>query len=92
MRLIDADALAEKRRPPNRTGHLICQMVRLQDVLDAPTIEAKPVVHGEWEPVETEEEFGTVYEYRCSLCGKHSYFDTNFCPACGADMRERKER
>ena len=50
MRLIDADALAEKRRPPSRVSNLICQMVRWEDIENASTIEAEPVKHGQWLP------------------------------------------
>ena len=51
---------------------------------DAPTIEAAPVVHGEW-----------IYEYHtwhCNICGCHPYKGyipkepSNFCPNCGAKM------
>lgn len=28
---------------------------------------------------------------RCSRCGRYSVDRYNFCPDCGADMRERKE-
>lgn len=38
-------------------------------------------VHGEW--VETVS--GAV---KCSICGKLDIFEWNFCPNCGADMRE----
>ena len=50
------------------------------DVADAPTADVRENVHGEW--VETE----SVY-YICSLCGDDSYYESNFCPNCGADMR-----
>ena len=76
--LIDREALlAESRKS-------FCSIHQL--IKEAPRVDAEPVRHGRWEPVETEEEFGTVYEYRCNLCGKHDYFDTNYCPNCGAKM------
>lgn len=28
--------------------------------------------------------------YMCSVCGEVSYCNGNFCPDCGADMRERR--
>ena len=45
------------------------------------SVEVRENVHGEW--VETE----SVY-YICSLCGDDSYYESNFCPNCGADMRK----
>ena len=29
--------------------------------------------------------------YYCSECRRRSIIKTNFCPDCGADMRERKD-
>lgn len=49
----------------------------------APTIEAGPVVHGEWI------DKGLYSE--CNKCGFHHYWcDVNFCGNCGADMRGGK--
>lgn len=50
-----------------------------QVIDEQPTIEADPVVHGEWVP-------HMVVNYACSECGKDGH-KTNFCPNCGADMR-----
>lgn len=51
---------------------------------DAPTIEAKPVVHGEWIIV-------SPYRVACSICKDdiQTVEADNFCPHCGADMRNR---
>lgn len=54
-----------------------------------PTIEAKPVVHGEWEKVCDEK------DWRCTACGSVFCFPVgdpirnkdNYCSHCGADMR-----
>lgn len=53
----------------------------------APTIEAVPVVHGEWEYEN--------YTWHCGVCGFHPFKGYilkepgfNFCPNCGADMRK----
>lgn len=69
----------------------------------APYIEREKV-HGEWEECEIVQERGDepiIDEWqsaRCSVCGKYHttpymyYFDHfNYCPNCGADMRERRE-
>lgn len=57
------------------------------------TKEMVEVVHGRWEK-KTED---YVYYYACSECGEavlksqwgHDFF-SDYCPNCGADMRERK--
>lgn len=57
-------------------------------VEDFPSADAAPVVHGRW--VEKEKyTFGIMYD--CSLC-ENRILDNghpwNYCPNCGADMRE----
>lgn len=53
-----------------------------------PAADVRPVVRGKWE--QTKDEFG-IYN-KCSACGKEYYCGPiapfNFCPNCGADMRE----
>ena len=51
-----------------------------------PTVESKPVVHGEWIKRDT-----ILKEYyKCSLCGNAEDYRKNFCSSCGADMRGEK--
>lgn len=62
----------------------------------AATVEAKPVVHGEWKRVGS----GSLYDtYECTNCHRPPKWDclgdnhwriafTDFCPHCGADMRK----
>ena len=87
MRLIDADVLKEKLYIESDNFNPV---VTEKEIDETPTIEAKPVVHGEW-----------IYGWNCSECGC-SYMDyadgdsgrdydyplPNFCPNCGADMRK----
>ena len=53
-----------------------------------PPVEVVPVVHGEWV-----NEYINRYGHPChccSVCGfKASYQDKNFCPNCGAIMRQK---
>lgn len=57
----------------------------------APTIEAVPVVHGEWENVGDNEE---DLCFRCTNCNTEFSCEINMrqfakhCPNCGADMRK----
>lgn len=63
-------------------GHL-----NLHNALEAfneiPAADVRPVVRGKWEDC-------TEYngEYRCSVCKEFEGHKRNFCPNCGADMRE----
>lgn len=43
--------------------------------------------HGRWEVVDETE----PRRYGCSECKRLSWSETNYCPNCGADMRERGE-
>lgn len=56
-------------------------------VHQAPTADVKPVVRGTWK--RNTDYMGEPME--CSICGS-LYIDTNFnfCPDCGADMREEQ--
>lgn len=59
--------------------------VFLDEAIDGlPTVEAKPVVHGEW----LERDWFPFNLY-CSVCGKEDA-PYDFCPNCGADMRGEK--
>lgn len=99
MRMIDADALCDAMYHEAfetdtdmqkwDSGCWIRYKMFENAIDDAPTIEPK---RGEW--IETSE--GTM----CSNCHKFPYDDgeyhianwySDFCPNCGADMRERKE-
>ena len=71
------------------------------EVYDAPSIDIEPK-RGEWidEADKYDASFG-IHDYRCSNCnsyadeyiGGHEWYTAgkpNFCPYCGADMRERE--
>ena len=85
MRLIDADNLKIPNDAPYKAS--VKRVVAQQ-----PTVEAVPVVHGEWI---LEEKAGIDY-WCCSHCDKirSEYYakpKDNFCPNCGADMRTSAE-
>lgn len=54
-------------------------------IADAPTIEAKPVVHAHWND-----------DGRCTNCGEHApwiylcedWYESKYCHGCGAQMDE----
>jgi hypothetical protein len=83
MRLIDADALIQKR---NHAKAYAPDMYVIGQgyVMDAPTIDAVPVVRGEWLPAK--DPYDRVYCYRHAGCGCEHNEQSAFCPACGAKM------
>lgn len=89
MRLIDADALIEiiKEEKEDNDAHCRLCMDATIDIIDEqPTVEARPVVHGEWLEVK-----GCLsWFYKCSECGMLHEYKRNFCHDCGADMRGDK--
>ena len=100
-RLIDANALLEKLsrmieycKTDSKVNGLTALFQVGDAVMDCPTIDAVEVVHGRW--IETEEEVWHLYQrrtitrFRCSQCEQTENKKSNYCPNCGADMRERK--
>ena len=76
----------------------------IAEVVNAPTVDAVPVVHGRWVDRYGGKYFNQVYD--CSECKKSALFRndmdllgnwkpvqylSDYCPNCGADMRERSE-
>lgn len=54
-----------------------------------PAADVRPVVRGKW--VDAVQSCHDSPHVRCSMCGEYywRYFNKfNFCPNCGADMRE----
>ena len=93
MRLIDADALMVKNHENVAVAHNERAAQLLENIMNAPPIEARPVVRGEWieydcfccnsdgEPVV---KTGSIFA--CSICGREERYREPFCH-CGADMR-----
>lgn len=46
-----------------------------------------PVVHGEWLCAEADDE----QFFLCSVCNDKEYWESNYCPNCGAKMDEEQE-
>ena len=46
-----------------------------------------PVVHGEWLCAETDDE----QFFLCSVCNDKEYWESNYCPNCGAKMDMEQE-
>ena len=94
MRLIDADTLWETIKLMDESDDLDVEAMAIA-IQYAPTVDARPVKHGYW--IE-HPEFDSGHKncnvcIECSEChawfGHDCYAKTNFCPNCGADMREK---
>jgi hypothetical protein len=110
MRLIDADALMKVIREHdyplrshfNSTDNGMFTIGVQQAVDDAPTIDAVPMVRGEWKRGREFSSYPRVPfigdAYYCSNCEEEAYWDTDygqqlfgFCPNCGAKMEASNE-
>jgi len=78
MRLVDADKLKI-----SYDGHFVG--VAKNDLDNAPTVEAEPIIHGHW-IFDYFEEIIQEHIYHCSICGSESFYETPYCPNCGAKM------
>ena len=92
-RLIDADALLAmpiingKYDRKNANPHFIYGIQTVAKMIkNAPTVDAVPVVHGEW----LLKHVGRGHYWECSVCHANPCIyvtnDTKFCPNCGAKM------
>ena len=54
----------------------------LEHVKSIPAADARPVVRGKWIKIK--------YRSICRDCSFRGFASWNFCPNCGADMREEK--
>lgn len=88
-RLIDADALKAKAHADPDSGE---GFVWVQDIDEAPAVDAVFVVHGRWELHGDDDSLSG--SYFCSECGycmcEEEYLDQfssfRYCPNCGATM------
>ena len=88
MRLIDADALKQRMGEEHFRGYGNAIIL----VMDAPTVDAAPVVHGRWKAHKPDCR-GYAAGFICSCCGSIVYAgysmkecEYNYCPQCGAKM------
>lgn len=102
MRLIDADALMENAYDSGtwkdvQTG-FHQRVVDVEDIENAPTVDAELVRHGRWIGISDgyADGFPVYDEWECSSCGRIIEADEEptlkYCPQCGAKMYgERRE-
>ena len=96
-RLIDAIALISKARRMETTDNngipVDTFAVPVMAIEDAPTVDAVEVVHGRWEKAEDFDFISGEYVttgFNCDKCGCYYKKKSNYCPNCGADMREKE--
>ena len=94
--LVGQDGLFSKRGCYSNCQHCgLWSSEGCRVILEAPTVDAKEVVYGRWVD---KEDYYIETGVTCSICGERYWFETsridfepyNYCPNCGADMRERK--
>ena len=77
---------------PFRGCHGPCRVY--EKIAKLPAANVRPVVRGHWIGTKEAEEMGDIMkEFTCSVCGCCEWDCTesesfNFCPNCGADMRQ----
>ena len=57
-----------------------------RDIKAIPAADVRPVMRGKWEYDGQTAKFGNPF--RCTRCHEENNDTYNFCPNCGADMRE----
>lgn len=90
MRLIDADEIDVREVICGASDFALDIREAVQRMIDRqPTIEAVPVVHGEW----VDDSIESVWvRHKCSVCGfskimeNRTVHDWSYCPNCGAKM------
>ena len=94
-RLIDAEALKHKRviaiYGNLEQGLEEKEVVYVDDIDNAPTIEAKPVVHAYWEEVREGRHICSNCKVKASLTSdEYDYMEnlSDYCHSCGAQMDE----
>ena len=87
--LIDRQAVLALPRNIERNmfGEVVEETIHVAHVKRIPSVDAVPVKRGRW----IRDEFGS----RCERCGLYAYryengrpWESDYCPYCGADMRE----
>lgn len=91
MRLIDADALYDKAEENYKTASGFYRPIYkgfVDDIADAPTVDATPVVHGRWNiPFISGTKRTNPFCYCTNCCYPVApKRESKYCPNCGAKM------
>lgn len=92
-RLIDANAhIAKVCKSCGRGCELDNECcILVDDLMAAPTVDAVEVVHGQWKKDWCDNnmighEFEECSKCGCSMLDTNQFWDSNYCPNCGAKM------
>ena len=88
QRLIDANALDTRERGNNSQCTMWWNIRKI--INEAPTVDAKPVVHAHWVSKDTMEKSPYAKNHYCSNCKVDVIECGNFCTNCGAQMDEKE--
>ena len=90
MRLIDADELlSDIERTIEESGCVNHEGEIMDCVRYAPTIDAAPVIRGEWKNAYKSGHKPNP-ENVCSECDCWSHRRSSYCPSCGAKMEDKQ--
>lgn len=93
MRLIDVEKLVIETQSLEELGQSEMEFYSVEQIADAPTVDAQPVIHAKW--IRHYAKFGEGGDHwKCSECGaEFECFDMDFeyCPRCGAKTDEPQE-
>lgn len=92
MRLIDADKFPTEHVNVGYDDYEIGFdegiQIMLDEIKDAPTVDAMPIVRGHWVKDIT---YDLKQVIKCSVCKQKNNEFSNYCPSCGAKMNEEHE-
>lgn len=81
MKYVSKDALYDLCQPSG-----VCRL-HVSMIDQMPAADVQPVVHGRWEKKVVRRPFVRVV-YGCTVCGRIMESASDFCPNCGANMRD----
>ena len=88
MKYVDAEALAKRMLKASLTGANLNK--DFQGIINMmPPADVSEKRKSGWIQVSCDE-FGCCNIYVCLACGNFASMQTDFCPNCGADMKEEK--
>ena len=62
--------------------------VAYEKIKSLPAADVRPMESGKWELTTLDDGYGEYQLYQCDKCGELTAQRRNFCPNCGAEMKE----
>lgn len=76
-----------KRKLRNYFGEVTADVINVKDIMDMPSITLQEPKTGHW----IDRDVYDADRWKCSECGRTEQYQENFCPNCGAKMKEVEE-